>query len=56
MSAEKLIPDEDYLDEIIGERSLTMEDGRKRGATVQLEDGVEAIPQVFGPDDGDSLG
>jgi len=51
---ERLTQGETYLKEVVDERSLTMEDGRKRGVG-ELSVDTEPIPQTVGLDDGDSL-
>lgn len=54
--AERIRPDGEYsVDELIKERSFTMEDGRERGA-IKPSEKIEILPVKEGPDDGDMLG
>jgi uncharacterized protein YggL (DUF469 family) len=43
-----------YIEEVIEQRSLTMDDGRRHGFIPASDPKIEEKPQ--GPDDGDTLG
>jgi len=47
---------ENYVREVIEQRSLTMEDGRERGVKKPSKEDTKTPPVRSGPDDGDMLG
>ena len=48
--------EKNYTNEVIRQRSLTMEDGRERSLDKLSKEEIKIEPAPSGPDDGDTLG